>query len=102
MAEDSAEVVREVTEAVSATDVLVKGNGPAYTQNLSYGNLVAYQQAMQANMLAQQQGMHALTAAIYTKAADMVLNTSPQEGVTDTGIAQILSKVAGNTPPTTP
>jgi len=98
MADDTAEIGREAMEAVAGADVIVKGNGPAFLQNLSYGNAVAFQQAMQKEMLAQS----SVNTAIYTKAADLILNTSPEEGVTGSAIAEILAKIGGNVPPVTP
>jgi len=98
MAEDSGEVVREAQEAVSAVDVQVKGNGPAFLQNISYQNAVNFQQAMNTEILRQS----GLNAAIYGKISDMVINTQPPEAVGDSAIAEILSKIGGNTPPVTP
>ena len=98
MADDTSEIGREAMEAASGVDVLVKGNGPAFLQNLSYQAAINFQQAMNADLL----GQRGLNAAIYTKAADLILNTSPQEGVADTALAQIAAKMAGNAPPVTP
>lgn len=48
MAEDSSEIVREQSESVAAANLKVLGDGPAFYTNLSLGNAVAHQQAMQA------------------------------------------------------
>lgn len=98
MADDSGEPVREVTEAVAGADLLVKGNGPAFLQNLSYQSAVNFQQAMNAELL----GAVGLNQAARAKSIDLLLTTSAQEGVTDSTIAGIMSKIMGNTPPVTP
>ena len=98
MADDSGEPVREVVEGVVGTDMLVKGNGPAFLQNLSYQSAVNFQQAMNAELL----GAVGLNQAGRAKAIDLLLNTSAAEGVTDSTIAGIMAKVMGNTPPVTP
>jgi len=90
MAEDSSEVVREAQEAVSAVDVQVKGNGPAFLQNLSYANAVAHQQSM-----------NQIGLAAVGKVIQLIVETSPTEGGVDVAALQQLMKGAQTTPPVT-
>jgi len=96
--EDTSEIGREAMEGVVGTDIVVKGNGPALVQNVTYENMANFQQAMQVQML----NSTSLNSMMHAMAADRLLNTSPQEGSVDAAISQILSKIAGNVPPVTP
>ena len=89
MAEDSSEVVREMTEAVAATNVKVVGDGPSFYSNLAMGNAVSAQQ-----------GMQQLQAAIIGKVAEMIIATSPSEGGADVAALAQLAKLNWGTPPT--
>ena len=97
MADDSSEIVKEAQEAVSAVDVTVKGNGPAFYTNMGYANAVAHQQAM--NLKIQQQSD--VGAAIAGKIAESIIATSPAEGGTDVVILGQLAKLLQQTPPPT-
>ncbi len=91
MADDSSEVVKEQSEAVAAADLKVTGEGPAFYQNLAYGNAVANQQAM--NQIAQ---------AAVGKIVEAIISTSPSEGGAAVAALQQLMKGAQTTPPVTP
>jgi len=91
MADDSAEIVKEAAESVAFEDVKTGGGQTAFWQSM-----------MMANGVALQQSQGTLLLAVLSKAADNVMNTSAEEGITPMGVAQILSKMAGNTPPVTP
>lgn len=90
MAEDSSEVVKEMTEATAATNVKVLSDGPAFYQNLAYANAVSHQQ-----------GMNQLQAAIIGKVAEAIIGVSPSEGGADVAALQQLMKGAQTTPPIT-
>jgi len=91
MAEDSPEIVREAAESVAFENVKVGGGGPSFWLNLSMGNAVANQQSM-----------WGIQQAIVIKGVESLLSQQASEGITDSAIAQILSKISGNTPPVTP
>jgi alkylation response protein AidB-like acyl-CoA dehydrogenase len=90
MADDSSEVVREMAEAVAATNVKVVGEGPSFYANLAMANAVANQQAMQQ-----------LQLAITGKVAEAIIAMSPSEGGADVAALQQLMKGAQTTPPVT-
>jgi hypothetical protein len=91
MADDTGEIGREAAESVGFANIKTLGDGPAFYSNMALANSIAHQQAL--NQISQ---------AGVAKAVEMILNTAPGEGATDAAIAQILSKLAGNTPPVTP
>ena len=89
------EAALAVEESVSATNLKVLGDGPAFYSNLAYSNAVA-----------NQQNMNAISQAIVSKAAESILSTSPSEGGAD--LANLMTmllasvKAGGNIPPVTP
>lgn len=87
---DSAQVVREQSESVAATNLKVLGDGPAYYTNLSYGNAVA-----------NQQGMNQISAAIIGKVAEAIIETHPAARGSEIAALQQLMKGANLTPPVT-
>ena len=91
MADDSSEVVKEMSEAVAATDLVVKGNGPAFYTNAGY-----------AESLANTQAMNQLRMTLLGKVSESIIATSPAEGGSDTAALGMLAKMFGNTPPVTP
>jgi hypothetical protein len=91
MADDSSEVVKEMSESVAATNLKTLGDGPAFYQNL------AYKQAIDS-----QAGWLAINQAIVGKVAEAIISTSPSEGGVDVAALQALSKMVGNIPPVTP
>jgi len=91
MADDSSEIVKEQSESVAASNLKVLGDGPAFYSSLAMGNAVAHQQ-----------GMQTILTAIVGKVAEAVISTTPGEGGVDVAGLQVLSKMAGNTPPVTP
>ena len=90
MPEDSSEIVREQSESVAATNLKTLGDGPSFYTNLAYGNAVSNQQSL-----------NQISAAIISKAADMILNTSIQESGGPAALLQGLAKIAQTTPPQT-
>lgn len=90
MAEDSSEIVREVAESVSATNLKVLADGPAFYSNLAMGNSVSAQH-----------GMNQISAAIIGKVAEAIIGVSPSEGGADVAALQQLMKGAALTPPVT-
>ncbi len=90
-ATDSSEVVKEQSEAVAATDLVVKGNGPAFYTNAGY-----------AESLANTQAMNQLRMTLLGKVSESIIATSPAEGGADTAALGMLSKMFGITPPVTP
>lgn len=90
MADDSAEVVKEQSEAVAAGNLKVTGDAPAVYQNLALGNAVAHQQAMQQ-----------LQVAIVGKVTEMIIATNPSEGGADIAALGQLAKLVQGTPPPT-
>lgn len=86
--DDSSEVVREQSESVAATNLKTLGDGPAFFQNMAYGNAVQNQQAM-----------NQLNLAIVSKAAETIMATSPSEGGVDIAALMQLVKAAQTTPP---
>jgi len=90
MAEDSSEIVKEMSESVAATNLKSLGDAPAFYHNMLMANTV------------NQQGLNqSLAATLAAKSAESVIATSPAEGAVDTAISQILTKMAQTTPPTT-
>ena len=89
--EDSPEIVREAAEAVAFENVKVGGGGPSFWMNLAMGNAVSNQQSM-----------YGIQQAVVIKGVESLLSQQASEGITDSAIAQILSKISGNTPPVTP
>lgn len=90
----SSHVTQATQEGVTATDMLVKGNGPAFLQNLAYQNAVAQQAAFAQDLLMQ----GAVNRAMTVKAVDHLFNLSPEEGAAPSGIAEIIAKIAAATP----
>jgi len=90
MAEDSPEIVREAAESVAFENVKVGGGGPSFWLNLAMSNAVNNQQSMF--------GVH---QAIVIKGVESLLAKDASEGVVDSALAQILSKLAQSTPPQT-
>ncbi len=88
---DSSEIVREQSESVAATNLKTLGDGPAFYQNM------AMQQALDAAA-----GWRTINQAIVGKVAEAIIATSPSEGGVDVAGMEVLSKMAGNTPPVTP
>ena len=90
MADDSGEIVREGAESAAFANVKTLGEVTAFlTANLM--------QEVNAN----QSAINALRLAVVAKGVDAVLQQQPQEGVTDTALAQQLMKGAQTTPPVT-
>lgn len=90
MADDSSEIVREMSESVAATNLKSLGDGPAFYHNLAMGNAVAHQQAMQQ-----------IQSAVIGKVAEAIITVSPSEGGVDVAALQQLMKGAMTTPPVT-
>lgn len=96
MPEDhSGEAALAVEESVSATNLKVLGDGPAFYSNL------AMKQA-----LSESAGWTSLNQAIVGKAAESIMATSPSEGGSDLAnlITSLMAatKGGGNIPPVTP
>lgn len=91
MPEDSAELAREMTEAVAATNIKTVAEGPSIFTNMLY-----------ANSTANQQNVQTLTMTLLSKASENILNTSPSEGMVDIAGAMQIIKTAQTTPPVTP
>ncbi|WP_396957163.1 hypothetical protein [Nitrosomonas sp.] len=101
MAEDSGEIVREMSESVAATNLKSLADAPAFYQNLAYSNAVQTQQAMSAIMVNQIQAMHQISNAAVGKIVESIIETSPSEGGVDVATLQQLLKGANLTPPVT-
>lgn len=91
MADDSSEIVREIGESVSATNLKVLGDSPATAIILATQNAVSNQQAM-----------NQLQLAIVGKVTETLIATDPREGGADNAALMMLGKMAGNMPPVTP
>lgn len=91
MADDSSEIVKEMSESVAATNLKTLADGPAFYQNMGFSNAVAHQQAMQQ-----------LQLAIVGKVTEAIIGVSPSEGGADIAALQQLLKGAQTTPPVTP
>ena len=91
MADDSSEIVKEQSESVAATNLKVLADAPGYYAGL------AYQSALDGL-----QGWRTINQAIVGKVAESIIATQPGEGGVDVAGLQVLSKMAGNTPPVTP
>ena len=91
MADDSSEVVKEMSESVAASNLKVIGDTPAYMMGL------AYQQALDASA-----GWRSINQAIVGKVAEAIISVSPSEGGVDVAALQQLMKGAQTTPPVTP
>lgn len=91
MADDSSEIVKEAAESVAFDNVKTIGGASSF-----------YAAQMMNETLAQTQAMNQIRLAVVSKATDSILTTSAEEGVTPTALAEILSKIGGNTPPVTP
>ena len=91
MADDSPEIVKEMSESVAATNLKSLGDAPAFYNNLSYQS-----------SLDGLQGWRTINQAAVTRAVELLGSTQASEAVGDSALAQILSKMAGNTPPVTP
>mgnify|MGYP000392102735 CR=1 FL=1 len=88
MADDSAEIVKEMTESTASVSAGTLGSGAAFYQNMGFSNAVAHQQAM-----------NQLTTAIVGKVAESIISTSAAEGVVDTAVGGQLLKGLKITPP---
>ena len=91
MADDSPEIVKEMSESVAATNLKSLGDAPAFYNNL------AYQISLDGL-----QGWRTINQAAVTRAVELLGSTQASESIGDTALAQILSKMSGNTPPVTP
>lgn len=90
MADDSAEIVKEQSESVAATNLKLLGDTPAFLNGL------AMQQALDAA-----QGWRTINQAIVGKIAESIIATDPSEGGVDVAALQALAKLAQTTPPVT-
>ena len=90
MADDSSEIVKEMSESVAATNLKSIGDGPAFYHSLAMGNAISHQQSMQQ-----------IQAAIIGKVAEAIITVSPSEGGADIAALQQLLKGAQTTPPVT-
>ena len=88
MADDSAEIVKEQSESVAATNLKSLGDAPAFYQNQMYA------QAVQASA-----GWTSLNQAVVSKASEMVLNTQANSEGADIAALGMLIKALVNTPP---
>jgi len=91
MADDSGEIVREAAESVAFANVKTIGEAGSFYTGLSFGNAVANQQAQ-----------YQLGLAITSKAAEMIMATSPSEGGADTAALRVLESIANSTPSAIP
>ena len=91
MADDSSEVVKEQSESVAATNLKTLGDGPSFYTNMGYANATSHAQAMNTVQL-----------ATVAKMVDLIANTSPAEGGSDSAALGMLAKMMGNVPPVTP
>lgn len=87
---DSSEIVKEMAEAAAASNVKVVAEGPAFYTNQGY-----------AAALDSAAGWRTINQAVVSKAADMILNTSPVEGGADVAAIQALAKIVQSIPPQT-
>lgn len=87
---DSPEVVREQSESVAASNLSVIGSSTAY-----YGAI------LKSNAVTQQQQMAAISQAVASKAAQMVLESNIPHAGTEIAALQQLMKGAQSTPPVT-
>ncbi len=90
MADDSAEVVKEQSESVSATNLKCLGDAPAFYQNQAY-----------AESLANTQAMNQLRMTILGKIAESVISTDATENGQLIPLMQQLMKGAQSTNPQT-
>ena len=90
MADDSSEIVKEQSESVAATNLKCLGDGPAFYQNMSFGEAVANTQAM-----------NQLRLTLLGKVSESIIATSPAEGGTDVAVLGQLMKALQMTPPPT-
>ena len=88
MADDSAEIVKEQSESVAATNLKTLGDAPAFFQNQMYN------QAVQAAA-----GWTSINQAIVSRASEMVLNTTSNSEGADIAALGMLIKALVNTPP---
>ena len=91
MADDSSEIVKEMAESVSASNLKTLGDGPAFFQNM------AFKQAVEASA-----GWTSLNQAIVGKVAEAIITTQPGEGGADIAALGQLMKGLQMTPPPTP
>jgi len=89
--DDSSQVVREQSESVAATNLKVLGDTPSFYTSMGYANATSHQQAMNTVQL-----------ATVAKMVDLIANTSPSEGGSDSAALGMLAKMMGNVPPVTP
>ena len=86
--EDSSQPVLEQNEVAAAAPLHVATSGLVFFNNQLFGYA---NQAFSTN--------NSLNQTIVSKAADMILTTSPSEGASDQTMAAILAKVAQTTHP---
>ena len=91
MADDSAEIVKEQSESVAATNLKTLGDGPAFYQNQAYAESVANTQAL-----------NQLRMTLLGKISESIIAVSPAEGGVDTATLGMIGKMFGNFPPVTP
>ena len=90
MADDSSEIVKEMSESVAAANLKSLGDAPAFYHNLALGNAVAHQGRV-----------NAITEAAMGKVIEAIIGVSPSEGGADVAALQQLMKGAQTTPPQT-
>lgn len=87
---DSSEIVREQSESVAATNLKTLGDGPAFYQNMAYGEAIANTQAM-----------NQLRMTLLGKIAESVIHTNAGEGASNAAQTALLAKMMQSTPPLT-
>lgn len=90
MADDSAEIVKEQSESIAATNLKALGDAPAFYQNQAY-----------AESLANTQAMNQLRMTLLGKVAESIIQVSPAEAGGDTAALGALAKILQGTPPPT-
>ena len=88
MADESAEIVKEMAESVAATNLKVVADGPAYFTNHLFDN---------ANSASR--GWTNINQAVVGKISESIVHTNPGESAGDAVIAAILGKVMQSTHP---
>lgn len=88
---DSAQIVREQSESVAATNLKTLGDGPAFYTVMQYSNATTNQQQV-----------NQLSLSILAKSAELIIETKPVHGGADIAALQQLMKGAQTTPPVTP
>lgn len=90
MADDSAEIVKEQSESVAATNLKTLGDAPAFYQNQMYN------QAVQAAA-----GWTTIQQSVVGKIAESIIAVQPAEGGADIAAMAQLAKIVQGTPPPT-